>query len=227
MTTIETTVPKDNEGRLAWLLDISEQIKKANEGNEQSRNVGKALDKSSVLVNDNAELIAELAGNNVEDIFALGTLLAKYAEVMAPKTATTIWKDENVQKVLKYLLMAQEIGDLSDEQGAVLDDINATVAKSTTRTPRGPAQTIEGRPSRVTLTQKGEKEPVGNLSGNTRSSAGNIASRVASLTGVDKDTEEAEYAIIRNLANQAVDGRSEAVVYKNITMTPDFTEEDE
>jgi hypothetical protein len=235
MSITETAVPKGIAPKFAWLLSIYEQVKQANAGNEATRSVGKQLDKSSTAVNDNAELIAEvvseLSGQTLttDEVYSLATILGQYADYLAPKSASTLWKSESVTGVVAYIQGAINVeeDDLSDEERTVFADMVTEMSKGSGSRSRSdtPVETIEGRPTKVQLFDSKGNEIGKGYSGNTRASAGNIATRVASLTSVEK-SNETEYAVIRAHANKVVDkDNTEDVTYKGVTMRPVYETE--
>lgn len=207
------------QAKLDRLFDVVEQVRNASAVTEAKRSLAKKLETASVVLSDDAEALSEASGDDVEAIYALSTKLSTYANLIGPKAANTLWKDEDIQKDIKALKAMAEVGFLTDDQSTVLEGIASDMAKgSSVRGPRGEAKTIDGKPVRVWLMTEGQDEPLSNLSGNTAQSVGNIANRLASLLNEDKTGER--YKVLKEYARQSCNGDVVPVKGTPLTLVP-------
>ena len=209
------------------VLTVAEQVRNASAATDDKRTLAKQLERLSVVVGDNVSTITDECGDSNDEVYAIANKLGEWADKIGPKTASVMWKDEDIQKEIKALLALDALGGvLTSDQSTILAGIATDMAKgSGVRGPRGKAETIEGAPSRVYLINaKGER--IGNLSGNTANSAGNIALKLANVFGVDTKSEG--HKVLRELARRAVNGDTVTVGEGEnaVTLVPVMVEED-
>ena len=209
------------------VLTVAEQVRAANSVTDTYRLLAKQLEKLSVVLADNAESISESVAVEQSNVYAIANTLGEWSDVIGPKSASVMWRDEDIQKEIKALLALDALGGvLTSDQSTILAGIATDMTKgSGVRGPRGKAEIIEGAPSRVYLINaKGER--IGNLSGNTANSAGNIALKLANVFGVDTKSES--HKVLRELARRAVNGDIVTVGEGEnmVTLTPVMVEED-
>lgn len=211
--------------KLNNLFNIAEQLRASYAATDETRQGAKKLETSSTVVSDLATLISEATGDDVEGVYALADKLSAYATAIAPKTATTLWKNEEVQKEIDGLKGMASLGFLTDDQVTVLNGIAADFSKgSRVRGPRNDAPTIEGRPSRVWLVSSDDPtKAIRNMSGNTAQSAGNAAKSLASFLKVDK--EDDRYKVLTEYARQACNGETVAISGTDLSLVPMIEDE--
>lgn len=208
------------------VVTISEQVTASQGATSEVRTLGKALEKSGNLVSDNATTLADRSGRSEEEIFALADLLSELSDVTLPKTATVTWKSPEVQAMVEKLNAAKTLEMLSDAQVTLFDGATSILKMGGggVRGPRGDADTIEGKSTRVHIYVDDQK--VADLGGNTAQSPGNLATRLASpklLNVADKASDE--YKALKVYANKACNGETVDIPGTSLKLVP-FEPED-
>lgn len=213
------------------LYTIAEQVRSAAAVTDTFRSLAKRLTAASATLSDEAVAIGEAVGVETKDIFALADTLSDYAAIIGPKSASTLWTDEEVKAELKGITSMIDLGwtdgILSEEQVAVVGGIASDLSKPDgLRGPRTEAPSIEGKPTKIMLTDVTGAAIGGGMRGNAAQSVTNLAAKLGTLFGVE-DKKSDRYKVLVEYARQACNGDTVIVPAKDkdgadvsVTLTP-------
>lgn len=211
-------VTKNNK-HVADLVAVAEQIAASKDSDKaQFAFANKIRGWANQLTSETVTELLE-GTDNASAALDLSGVLSTFAEQVSP-TASYQWDRAQVEAKLNIVEGQAVIGELSEDDLEVLNTLRpifADFGKSNggSRSPKTPAEVIQGRPERVITTFPDDTKP-SNRAGNTKHSEGNIPQAAfdhAKAKGIQLDTEAIKEAAMSVVTGDVAKAESQGYTF--------------